>query len=144
MISRNENAMGPFRIDVPRTYDATPERVFRAWTDPASAKAWLARGGDASIDPRPGGLFYLGMPFEHGTHPHYGRYLRVEAPRLLEFTWVSEHTRGKESVVTVELTARGKQTELRLTHEGLPEEEMAQKHVVGWSYFLDALIERLA
>ncbi|MHB8678699.1 MAG: SRPBCC family protein [Rudaea sp.] len=144
MMSRNENAMGPLRISVGKTYAAPPERVFRAWTDPASAKAWLAMGGDASIDPRPGGLFYLGMPFENGTHPHYGRYLRVEAPRVLEFTWVSEHTRGKESVVTIQFTARGKQTELNLTHEGLPDEEIARKHTIGWTHFLDTLVARLA
>ncbi|MBS0431778.1 MAG: SRPBCC domain-containing protein, partial [Proteobacteria bacterium] len=57
MKGRNENAMGPFRISIPRTYDASPEQVFRAWTDADSAKSWLAGGGDASIDPRPDGLF---------------------------------------------------------------------------------------
>jgi uncharacterized protein YndB with AHSA1/START domain len=144
MIGRNANAMGPSHIVLPRIYDAPPERVFRAWTDPASAKVWLARGGDAVVDARPDGLFYLGMAFEGGIHPHYGRYLRVESPRLLEFTWLSESTRGKESVVTIEFTARGSQTELRLTHEGLPDEDMAQKHVAGWTHFLDALVARLA
>ena len=93
MIGRNESAMGPFRISLPRTYDASPERVFRAWTDANSARSWLAMGGDASIDPRPDGLFYLGMSWNGQIRPHYGRYLRVESPRLLEFTWVSESTR---------------------------------------------------
>jgi len=144
MIGRNENAMGPSRISIPRSYDASPERVFRAWTDPASVKAWLAMGGEARIDARPDGLFYIGMPFERGVHPHYGRYLRVEAPRLLEFTWVSESTRGKESVVTIEFTPRGGKTDLRITHEGLPDEDMAGKHVAGWTHFLDALDGRFA
>lgn len=144
MKGRNENVMGPFRLNVSRTYDASPERVFRAWTDPASAKTWLAMGGDASIDPRPDGLFYLGMSWNGNILPHYGRYLRVEAPRLLEFTWMSETTRGKESVVTLEFAARGKQTELRLTNEGLPDDESAMKHTEGWTHFLDTLVERLA
>lgn len=144
MIGRNENAMGPFRIDLPRTYDAPPDRVFRAWTDPASIKAWLAEGGDVVADPKPDGLFYLGMLHGGAPRPHYGRYLRVESPRLLEFTWVSEHTRGKESVVTIEFTPRGKQTELRLTHEGLPDEQMAMAHTQGWTFFLDTLVARLA
>ena len=144
MMGRNENAMGAFRLNVPRTYDATPERVFRAWTDPASVKAWLAASDEASIDPRAGGLFYLGMAHKGTVNPHYGRYLLVEAPRLLEFTWVSEHTHGKESVVTIEFTARGKQTELRLTHEGLPDEKAVQDHLGGWTYLLDTLVARLA
>ena len=144
MMGRNESAMGPFSISLPRTYDASPERVFRAWTDANSAKAWLAMGGDASIDPRPDGLFYIGMPVNGKIHPHYGRYLRVEAPRLLEFTWVSESTYGKESVVTIEFTPRGDQTELRLSHDGLPDEKQAAGHTQGWTHFLDTLVERLA
>lgn len=144
MIGRNESAMGPFRISVPRTYEASPEQVFRAWTDQASVRAWIAEGGDAVMDPRPDGLFYLGMMHGGVPRPHYGRYLRVESPRLLEFTWVSEGTYGKESVVTIEITPRGKQTELRLTHEGLPDEKQAVAHTGGWAYFLDGLSGRLA
>lgn len=144
MIARNEHSMGPFRINLPRTYDASPERVFRAWTDPASAKAWLAEGGDVVMDPQPDGLFYFGMMHRGIPRPHYGRYLRVENPRLLEFTWVSEHTRGKESVVTIEFKPRGNQTELSLTHEGLPDEDMAMAHTQGWTFFLDTLAERMA
>ncbi|MBS0431815.1 MAG: SRPBCC domain-containing protein, partial [Proteobacteria bacterium] len=103
-----------------------------------------AMGGDASIDPRPDGLFYLGMVWNGGIMPHYGRYIRVEAPQLLEFTWVSETTRGKETVVTIEFTPRGNQTELRLTQEGLPDEESATNHTGGWTHFLDTLVERLS
>lgn len=143
MLKRNENAMGPFQISVSNTYDATPERVFRAWTDPDSARVWLAMGGDASIDARPDGLFYLGMSWNGAILPHYGRYLRVEAPHLLEFTWVSETTRGKESVVTIKLTRRGNQTDLCLTNEGLPDDESATKHREGWTHFLETLAERV-
>ncbi|HEY0229901.1 MAG TPA: SRPBCC domain-containing protein [Dokdonella sp.] len=143
MTERNEKAMGSFSTRVPRTYDASTERVFDAWTDPASLKAWLAAGGNASVDARVDGLFYLEMPSGGRIYPHYGRYLRIERPRLLEFTWVSEGTRGKESVVTIELTARGKQTELVLIHEGLPDEQMAAGHHGGWTEFLEGLVERL-
>lgn len=143
MKGRNENAMGPFKFSVAKTYDATPERVFRAWIDADSARQWLAMGGDASIDARVDGLFYVGMLLNGNIMPHYGRYLRVDAPRLLEFTWVSQATRGKETVVTLEFVARGKQTELKLTNEGLPDEDSAQKHVEGWTHFLDTLVVRV-
>ncbi len=103
---------------------------------PASVKAWLADGKNISIDPRENGLFYIEMPWQERIYPHYGRYLRVESPRLLEFTWVSEGSLGKESVVLIELTARGAQTELTLTHDGLPDEEQAKSHHGGWSNFL--------
>lgn len=144
MSERNEKAMGPFGTRVPRTYDASPERVFAAWTEPASVKAWLAGGAQASVDAREDGLFYIGMPNEGRIYPHYGRYLRVERPSLLEFTWVSEGTQGKESVVTIELTARGKQTDLVLTHAGLPSEALAEDHRGGWTHFVESLAARLA
>lgn len=143
MTERNEKAMGSFSTRVPRIYEASAERVFDAWTDPAQVRAWLAEGQRANVDARVDGLFYIEMPYEGRIYPHYGRYLRVERPRLLEFTWVSEGTRGKESVVTIELTRRGTQTELALTHEGLPDEAMAESHREGWSEFLETLVERL-
>src|SRR4249919_4165728 len=85
MAERNVKAMGTFHIDVARSYTAKPEQVFDAWVNPASVKAWLAEGEKAIVDPREDGLFYLEMPYEGRRYPHYGRYLRVERPRLLEF-----------------------------------------------------------
>ena len=143
MAERNVKAMGTFHIDVARSYAARPEQVFDAWVNPASVKAWLAEGEKAIVDPREDGLFFLEMPYQGRRYPHYGRYLRVERPRLLEFTWVSEGTHGKESVVTIGLAARGGNTELTLTHEGLPDQEMADSHKGGWSQILDGLTKRI-
>jgi uncharacterized protein YndB with AHSA1/START domain len=143
MKGRNNKAMGEFGINISRMYAATPEKIFKAWTDPVSVKAWLAGGKDIVIDPREGGLYYIEMPWQERIYPHYGRYLRVESPLALEFTWVSEGSLGKESVVTIELVARGKQTELTLKHEGLPNEATAKDHEGGWTDFLDRLVDRL-
>jgi uncharacterized protein YndB with AHSA1/START domain len=144
MTDCNQKGMGAFRTDVARTYDAKPERVFDAWINPASVRAWLASGEKAIVDARVDGLFYIEMPWKERTFAHYGRYLRIEKPRLLEFTWVSEGTEGKESVVTIELIAHGPaSTELRLSHIGLPSEESAASHNGGWSDFLEQLVARL-
>jgi len=143
MTDCREKGMGAFRTDVARTYEAKPERVFDAWTNQASVKAWLASGEKAIVDARVDGLFYIAMPWKERLFAHYGRYLRLEKPRLIEFTWVSEGTEGKESIVTIELVARGAATELRLSHIGLPTEESAASHKGGWSEFLDGLVERL-
>ncbi len=143
MQGRNTQVMGPSSIRVTRRYDAMPEKVFRAWTDPASISAWLTKGEYASADVRPGGLFYLEMRGMEKINPHYGRYLRVDAPRALEFTWVSEWTQGKESVVLLEFAEHDGKTELTLTHDGLPNEELAAAHEQGWTSFLDELGPRL-
>jgi uncharacterized protein YndB with AHSA1/START domain len=143
MQKRNKNAMGEFGLNIPRSYDAPAEKVFDAWVNPISVKSWLADGKDIVIDPREGGLFYLEMPWKERIYPHYGRYIKIESPRVLEFTWVSEGTQGKESVVKIELTSHGAKTELTLTHDGLPTEDEVKGHRGGWTQFLDSLAERL-
>jgi len=74
---------------------------------------------------------------------HYCRYLRVERPRLLEFTWMSEATRGLESRVTVEMTPSRGHTDLVLTHNGLPNDEMGRGHEEGWKKITGTLAERI-
>jgi len=139
MQGRNAKVMGPHSIRLTHTYSAKPEKVFRAWTDAASIAAWLAGGEYCSADVRVGGLFYIEMRALEKINPHYGRYLRVDGPRALEFTWVSEWTMGKESVVLIELVERKGKTELTLTHDGLPNEILASAHAEGWSSFLEQL-----
>jgi len=143
MQKRNKNAMGEFGLKIPRTYDAPAAKVFDAWVNPKSVKSWLADGEDVVVDPRVGGLFYIEMPWEKRIYPHYGRYITVDAPRVLEFTWISEGTRGKESVVKIALNETGGKTHLTLTHDGLPDEEQVKNHTGGWSGFLERLVERV-
>ncbi|HEX3895541.1 MAG TPA: SRPBCC domain-containing protein [Rudaea sp.] len=143
MQTRNKNAMGEFGLKIPRTYDAPAAKVFDAWVNPKSVKSWLADGEDVVVDPRVGGLFYLEMPWEKRIYPHYGRYITIDAPRVLEFTWISEGTRGKESVVKIALKETGGKTQLTLTHDGLPDEEQVKNHTGGWSAFLESLAKRI-
>jgi len=77
------------------------------------------------------------MRFAGEEFEHTGVYREVRRPDRLVFTWVSKATRGGESVVTVELQSRGDRTELRLTHEMLPDAETAEKHRNGWGSILD-------
>ena len=143
MQARNKNAMGDFSFNIPRTYDAPAAKVFDAWVNPKSMKAWLADGGDLVADPRVGGLFYIEMSVDTRFVPHYGRYITVQSPRLLEFTWVSQYTYGKESVVKIELSESAGQTHLTLTHDGLPDEKQVEGHRGGWTHFLDSLVAEL-
>ena len=133
----NPEIRGPFSCTVPRTIMAAPERVFRAWTEPEKARPWLSNGGDLVLQPYPGGLFFLDMVYGDHTYPHYGRYLQVEADRLLEFTWVSQGTLGKESIVRVDFEAEGSGTRVTLTHRGLPDEKLRSDHEAGWQEILE-------
>lgn len=136
-------------IRITRRIAATPEEVYDAWTDPRSVMEWMipmpSGRATAELDPRVGGRFHIEMMAEGKTYPHDGEYLRLERPRLIEFTWISTATNQQRSVVRVELRpAANDETELTLTHELLPTEKAAQDHRAGWSAILDRLAESLS
>src|SRR5712692_8009593 len=90
------------------------------------------------------GLFYLAVKHEGRTWPHYGRFLQIDRPRLVEYTWMSEATKGAESIVTVTMEAKGEETEVTLRHSGVPDDEMGRQHKEGWTWVLSALAEGFA
>jgi uncharacterized protein YndB with AHSA1/START domain len=131
-------------ISVTRTIPAAAEKVFDVWLDPKSPGGLWFGVERVILNPVVDGLFYHAVKHEGRTWPHYGRFLRVDRPRLVEFTWVSEGTRGIETVVTVTLEPRGDETEVTLRHSGLADDDMGCKHKDGWSFVLSALAEVLA
>ena len=49
---------------------------------------------------------------------HYGRFLQIDRPRRVEYTWMSEATKGAESIVRVTMEPQGDQTEVTLRCAG--------------------------
>ena len=131
-------------VTVSRAIPASPEKVFDVWMDPKSPGGpWF--GSDRVIlNPAVDGLFYLAVKHEGRTWPHYGRFLQIDRPRIVEYTWMSEGTKGAESIVTVTMEARGEETEVTLRHSGVPDDEMGRQHKDGWAWVLSALAERFA
>ena len=58
--------------------------------------------------------------------------------------WMSEATRGIESVVTLTLEPRGDATLVTLRHSNLPDDAMGRQHEDGWGYVLGAIAERFS
>jgi uncharacterized protein YndB with AHSA1/START domain len=131
-------------VSVARTIPASAEKVFDVWIDPKSPGGpWF--GSDRVIlNPVVDGLFYLAVKHEGRTWPHYGRFLQIERPCVIEYTWMSEATKGAESIVTVTMEPRGEETEVTLRHSGVPDDEMGRKHKDGWAWVLSALAEAIA
>ncbi len=145
MTKRPTQLSGSEKVVVRRLVPATRAEVYELWTDAERMPEWILDGGSATLDVRPGGKFHLDMHYEGKSYPHDGEYLELRPPEKLVFTWLSQSTNWKPSIVTVELFEREGQTEVVLTHEGLPDMKSAKDHEGGWTEilgWLDRLVVR--
>ena len=131
-------------ITVNRTIPAPADKIYDVWIDPKSPGGPWHGAERVIFNPVVDGLYYLAIKHEGRVWPHYGRFTKMERPSVVEFTWMSEGTKGAESVVTVTLQQRGDQTDVTLRHAGVPDDELGHQHKEGWTWILNALADALA
>lgn len=130
--------MPPSSIELRRTLRARRERVFAAWTRPELMARWLFPGSDwtAAIESDfvVGGRWSVEMREPSGAvHHQFGVYREIKPVARLVFTWTCPILDVADSVVTVELTERGDQTELVLSHVLPDDPKVRQSHTEGWT-----------
>lgn len=121
---------------VERRVSVPPEKVFRFFTD---SEKWLAwQGTEAEIDPRPGGTLRVNVTGEGFAS---GRVIEVVENQRIVFSWGWEQgsvvTPGS-TTVSIELERIDGGTLIRLTHTGLPPDEIGL-HRYGWEHYADRL-----
>ena len=135
-------------VRVSREIAAPATELFDAWLDPEKLSRWMrpfdTTRSDVRLDPRVGGEFEIVMHTPKGAVPHTGSYQEITRPRRIVFTWNSPFAGDQGSLVTVDFNARGGSTEIVITHERLPSEEMVQAHSGGWSSILERIAESRA
>jgi uncharacterized protein YndB with AHSA1/START domain len=126
-------------LTLTRTIAAKAADIFDRWLDyKKPGSPWFGTK-KAIVNPVVDGLFYHAVYFEDHDWAHYGRFLALERARRIEHTWVSEATKGLESVVTFTLEPQGTGTLVTLNHRNIPDDEMGRRHRDGWGFCLDAL-----
>jgi len=133
----------PASIRVQRRIAAPAQVIFDAWLEPEAIAVWMrpfdTTHTEATSDPIVGGSYRIDMHQpDGGVVEHIGKYVEIDRPRRLVFTWASPATQHKPSLVTIEFVETAGVTEMSLTHEQLPE-YMAQAHVGGWTSAFEKL-----
>lgn len=123
-------------IVVERRVSAAPAAVFTYLVDSERWVLW--QGTDAEIDARPGGVFAVTMP--NGARVG-GEFVEVIQDRRVTFSWGwvgHEALPPGSSTVEIELLPEDGGTLVRLTHRGVPPEEM-ELHRMGWDRYVSRL-----
>ena len=139
----------PVVVRVSRHFDASPERVFDAWLDPATAGRWLFATPDGQmqrveVDARVGGSFVIAEQRPGGLAQHFGRYLEIDRPRRLVFVFSVDANVQHGDRVTVEIAPAGNGCVLTLTHVMASEfADFAKRTESGWGMVLASLARNL-
>jgi uncharacterized protein YndB with AHSA1/START domain len=135
-------------FELQRRFRASPERIFRAWTQPAALREWWCPqgwvAGEIEIDLRVGGTYRIAMARAGSAGAGVsvgGRFLEVRPPERLVYTWRWEGAFAEmpETVVTLELRGSSDETLLTLQHDGFGESGSRQQHRSGWMAACDRL-----
>ncbi|HEX4466782.1 MAG TPA: SRPBCC domain-containing protein [Solirubrobacteraceae bacterium] len=142
---------GAMRLE--RTFQASAEEVFDAWTNPDVLRRWWAADASweptlAEVDLRVGGSYRLSMrdPARDAPHTVRGEYHEVSRPARLVYSWCWESEDGglgHVSTVTVQFRQSGERTTVVLEHTGLESAESAERHGHGWDACMRLLGERI-
>ncbi|KPK56486.1 MAG: hypothetical protein AMS22_00990 [Thiotrichales bacterium SG8_50] len=147
-------------VQLKRHYAVARERVFEAWTDPQALSHWFGphshRCEVEHFDLREGGEYRIRMipisdDMDCGGSPEQdsvcaGQFVQVRAPEklVMTFTWVENGGDIGETLLSVEFHEVANGTDVVLTHERLPNEDMRRAHSSGWEGSLECLQEYLA
>lgn len=135
--------MNHIDITLTRRIAAPPEKIFDRWLDAnAPGGPWFGTQ-ERILNPIVGGLFFHAVDHEGKRWPHYGRFVRLDRPHFIEHTWVSEATKGCETVVTLALEPDGDETLVTLRQTGVPDDALGRQHEQGWTWMLSSLDETL-
>ncbi|MFI4994974.1 MAG: SRPBCC domain-containing protein [Hyphomicrobiales bacterium] len=136
------NSTKTTELTLTRSIAASPVEVYDVWIDAKSPGSPWFGAAKAIVQPVVDGLFYHLVEFEGHDWAHYGRFIRLDRPSHIEHSWVSEATRGLESIVSLRFAPEGAGTLVTLRHANLPDDDMGRRHAEGWGFVLDMIAKR--
>jgi uncharacterized protein YndB with AHSA1/START domain len=106
-------------------FDASPETVFKALTDPKILVKWFLT--KAYVDPREGGDY----DFDWLVGYHYsGKIMRFEKNKAVSYSW------ARDTTASFEIAKEGRGTLLKLRHGTFTDPEPFGVASSRWGYYL--------
>jgi uncharacterized protein YndB with AHSA1/START domain len=135
-------------LRIERSFDASAEDVFDAWTSPEVMRRWLHAGPDwdtpvAEVDLRVGGAVRIVMRRPDGrTAGARGEYTVIDRPHRLVMTWTFDDAPSNQQLVELAFSEAEGTTTVVLVNRDISTDERRQSQNEGWRLCLDEL-ERL-
>jgi uncharacterized protein YndB with AHSA1/START domain len=135
-------------VRIERTFAASAEDVFDAWTSPEVMRRWFHCAPDwetpeAEVDFRVGGKVRVVMRKPDGTEVEaQGEYTLIDRPHRLVMTWIFDDDPSNEQLIELSFSESEGSTTVRLVNTGISTAERRHAQDWGWRGCLDQL-ERL-
>lgn len=133
-------------VKLHRVFAASPEKVFKAFTNADAMASWLPPYGFVckvhSMDFKVGGTYKMSFTnFTTGnSHSFGGEYLEIKPNELIKYSdQFDDPNLPGRMITTIELKKVSCGTEFFATQEGIPEAIPAEMCYLGWQESLDKL-----
>jgi uncharacterized protein YndB with AHSA1/START domain len=132
-------------VRIERTYAASAEDVFDAWTSPEVMRRWLHCEPDwttpvAEVDLRVGGAVRVVMRRPDGSEGGArGTYTVIDRPRRLVMTWAFDDLPENEQLIELSFTEADGATTVLLVNSDITGEERRSGQESGWRGCLEQL-----
>jgi uncharacterized protein YndB with AHSA1/START domain len=137
-------------VRIERTYPASAEEVFDAWTSPEVMRRWFHCGHDwdtpvAEVDLRVGGRVRVVMRRPNGREGEgQGEYTLIDRPRRLVMTWTFDDDPSNEQLIELSFSEQEGSTTVLLVNSGIATDGRRADQDEGWRGCLEQLGRMLA
>jgi uncharacterized protein YndB with AHSA1/START domain len=134
-------------VSLHRVFKSTPEKIYRAFTDPLAIPAWLPPYGFLCtvlhMDVKVGGTYKMSFTnFTTGkSHSFNGKYIEIKPNEFLKYSdKFDDPNLPGEMTTTVFMKKVSAGVDLKITQLGIPEAIPSDQCYLGWQDSLDKLM----
>jgi len=137
-------------VRIERTFTASAEQVFDAWTSPEVMRRWLHPSPDwdtpeAEVELRLGGKVRVVMRRPDGTEIEaQGEYTLIDRPHRLLISWTFGDDPSNEQLIELSFSESEGSTTVLLVNSAISTDERRDAQDWGWHGCLDELERVLA